>query len=200
MRDERTLLQQALTGDDTAFAGLVAAFQGPVYNLCYRLLGTPMEAEEAAQETFLRVYRRLHTYDPAQKLSSWILAIAAHYCVDRLRRRRRVVGVPAEEVLPRQPQEEETAAPEERLLHHERQKEIQDLLAHLPESYRTVIVLRYWYDASYEEMAEMLGTTVSAIKSRLHRAREVLAACLGERRASLAAAGPGRDVARDGLQ
>lgn len=199
MRDERALVQQALRGDEKAFAGLVAAFQGPVYNLCYRLLGTPMEAEEAAQEAFLRAYRRLHTYDSEQKLSSWILAIAAHYCIDRLRRRRRLASVPIDEAESPRP-EGASQAPEESLLQREREREIQDLLARLPESYRTVIVLRYWQDLSYEEMAEMLGTTESAIKSKLHRARELLAANMREGRAIPTIERSERSVAGDGLR
>jgi RNA polymerase sigma-70 factor (ECF subfamily) len=198
MRDERALVQQALRGDEKAFAGLVAAFQGPVYNLCYRLLGTPMEAEEAAQETFLRAYRRLHTYNPEQKLSSWILAVAAHYCIDRLRRRR-LTSTPIDEA--QSPHlDGALQAPEESLLRREREREIQDLLARLPESYRTVIVLRYWQDLSYEEMAEMLGTTESAIKSKLHRARELLATNMREGRANPTIERSERSVADDGLR
>lgn len=178
MDGERVLVQQALAGDQGAFRSLVEGYQGPVYNLAYRMLGTPMEAEEAAQETFLRVYRHLHTYDPQRKLSSWILAIASHYCVDRLRRRR-ITWLPLEdEPAPRTETREES--PEQRCLQREREREIQGLLQALPEGYRLVLVLRYWHDLSYEEMARMLGTTESAVKSRLHRARAMLAARITE--------------------
>ena len=81
-------LEQARRGDRQAFARLVEAYQGPVYNLSYRMLGNAVEAEDAAQETFLRMYTKLHTYQPERKLSSWVLSIASHYCIDRLRRRR----------------------------------------------------------------------------------------------------------------
>ncbi|MDI7274979.1 MAG: sigma-70 family RNA polymerase sigma factor [Anaerolineae bacterium] len=184
MDEERALVRRALAGEEEAFAGLVRAFQTPVYNLCYRMLGTAMEAEEAAQETFLRAYRRLHTYDAAQKLSSWMLAIAAHYCVDRLRRRR-MPCLPMEEAPASALQAQGVeGAPEQDLLEREREHEIQVLLARLPETYRMVIVLRYWQDMSYEEMAQMLGTTESAIKSRLHRARELLAVHLARERSA----------------
>jgi len=89
---EATWIQKARTGDPTAsadaFARLVEAYQAPVYNLAYRMLGSAAEAEDAAQETFIRAYTRLDTYDPTRKFSSWLLAIASHYCVDVLRRRR----------------------------------------------------------------------------------------------------------------
>src|SRR6185436_3148632 len=62
--------------------------QKPVYNLCYRMLGEPDSAEDAAQETFLRVYQHLHRYDRKRPFATWMLSIAAHYCIDRLRRRK----------------------------------------------------------------------------------------------------------------
>jgi len=181
MEDECVLVERARAGDREAFAGLVQAYQTPVYNLAYRMLGTAGEAEEATQETFLRLYRRLDTYDAQQKLSSWVLAIASHHCIDRLRRRR-TVHLSLDEV-PEAAMPSADEAPEHGLLQREREQEMQEMLATLPESYRLVIVLRYWYDLSYEEMAQTLGSSASAVKSRLHRARELLAASLARRSA-----------------
>ncbi|HOG47812.1 MAG TPA: sigma-70 family RNA polymerase sigma factor [Anaerolineae bacterium] len=192
MVDEHLLAQRALAGDQAAFAELVHAYQGPVYNLAYRMLGTAAEAEEAAQETFVRVYRRLDTYDPQLKFSSWILSIASHYCVDRLRRRRIVpLSLEEEQVEPREPADE---APERRLLAAEREQEIQGLLAQLPEAYRIVLVLRYWHDLSYQEIANTLGTSESAIKAKLHRARESMAQHLARRQATQPTSGLERRV------
>src|SRR5271157_2665289 len=81
-------LEQARQGDEVAFYHLVEVYQVPVYNLAYRMLGNAVEAEDATQETFLRIYTKLDTYQPERKLSSWVLSIASHYCIDRLRRRR----------------------------------------------------------------------------------------------------------------
>jgi RNA polymerase sigma-70 factor (ECF subfamily) len=181
MVEEHELVQQALAGDQEAFAGLVRAYQGPVYNLAYRMLGTAADAEEAAQETFVRIYRRLGTYDQAHKFSSWVLAIASHYCVDRLRRRR--VTVPLDDVQVPEPPAAAREAPEARALAREKEREIQRLLAELPESYRLVLVLRYWHDLSYEEMARTLGTSESAVKARLHRARAAMAQHMAKRQA-----------------
>src|SRR4030067_2573477 len=85
---EQEWLQLALEGDDLAFTQLVEAFQGPVFNLCCRMLGDPVEAEDAAQESFLRAHQNLRRYDPDRKFATWLLSIASHYCIDRLRRRR----------------------------------------------------------------------------------------------------------------
>ena len=177
MDHERIWIEQARAGDQTAFARLVSAYQGPVYNLAYRMLGTPGDAEDAAQETFLRAYDRLSSYEPERKFSSWLLSIASHYCIDQLRRRR----VPLES-LDDQPAWYDLAAddpqPEETALQNEQEQALRRALNGLPPAYRLPVVLRYWNDLSYEEIAEATQSTVSAIKSRLHRARLMLAESL----------------------
>ena len=172
---EATWVQQAKAGDQAAFARLVEAYQTPVYNLAYRMLGNMVEAEDAAQETFIRAYTRLDTYDPTRKFSSWLLAIASHYCVDVLRRRRMnylsfdELPPMVELSMPR------TTQPEQVVVSQQDASAVQRLLATLPPDYRTPVVLRYWYDMSYREIAETMGVTESTIKTRLHRARANLA-------------------------
>jgi RNA polymerase sigma-70 factor (ECF subfamily) len=168
-------LEQARRGDQGAFGRLVEAYQGPVYNLAYRMLGNASEAEDAAQETFVRMYTKLHTYQPERKLASWVLAIASHYCIDRLRRRRLVwLSLDEEPFAATLPTHQQ--GPEETLLRKEVRDEVQKLVERLAPSYRMPLVLRYWYDLSYEEIAEVMGLSVQAIKSRLHRARLQVAA------------------------
>ena len=172
--NESAWVQAALRGDVAAFAELVNAYQGPVYNLAYRMLGSASDAEDAAQEAFLRVYKRLGTYDSTRKFSSWILSVAAHYCIDRLRRRRGTVlsmeGIQAWRwIADKRPQ------PEESTVDSERDAAVREMLEDLPEQYRLAIILRYWHDLSYEEIAEITQSTESAIKSRLHRARRMMA-------------------------
>ncbi len=88
MTDEMTWIDQARHGDDEGFTKLVETYQKPVYNLCYRMLGEAEAAEDAAQETFLKVYQNLARYDRSRSFATWLLSIAAHHCIDRLRRRR----------------------------------------------------------------------------------------------------------------
>jgi len=183
MEDERVWVERILAGDQQAFTSLVEAYKVPVYNLAYRMLGNADEAEDAAQETFLRVYTRLKTYDPNRKLSSWILAITSHYCIDRLRRRR-YIWLSLDDVLPWKWFPGPQVDPEEEAEAQEQHDEIQTLLQELPPHYRLVIALRYWYDLSYEEIAEATGATVSAVKSRLHRARLMLGRLIEARRAN----------------
>ncbi len=178
MDQERVWIEQALRGDRAAFNKLVQAYERPVYNLTYRMLGSAVEAEDAAQETFVRAYTRLSTYDPRRKFVNWILSIASHHCIDRLRRRARRPQVSLEGTFTPGLLPSNTPAPDEVLARKEAQDQVRALLDDLSPSHRTAVVLRYWYDCSYEEIAEITDTTVSAIKSRLHRARRVMAAAL----------------------
>ncbi len=173
---EQIWLEQAIAGDQAAFSRLIQAYQGPVFNLAYRMLNNAGEAEEAAQEVFIRAYTRLYSYDPNRKFSTWILSITSNYCIDILRKRRAIL-LSIDEPLPPHPalRVEGAKGPEARMLQSEQQRLVQTLLAELPDEYRETVVLRYWYDMSYEEIAETMQTTVSAIKSRLFRARRQLA-------------------------
>ena len=172
---EKTWVQQARAGDPAAFSRLVEAYQKPVYNLAYRLLGNSVEAEDAAQETFIRAYTKLETYDPARKFSSWMLSIASHYCIDMLRRRR--ANLLSIDELP--PMVDlslpKSAQPEQVVIEGQVADDVQRLLNTLPPSYRTPVILRYWYDMSYKEIAIAMDVTESTIKTRLHRARAKLA-------------------------
>jgi RNA polymerase sigma-70 factor (ECF subfamily) len=168
---EADWVRRARAGDDLAFSQLVEAYQTPIYNLCYRLLGEAGEAEEAAQETFLRAYAQLASYDPSRSFKTWLFSIANHHCIDRLRKRR-LTWLSIDDDLPPHPAlQEQAPGPEEATVRREQSEMLQALLSRLPPDDRAVLVMRYWYDLSYEEIAEATGATVSAVKSRLHRAR-----------------------------
>lgn len=174
MMDETGWIQRAREGDVGAFGRLVQTYQTPVYNLACRMLGDRMEAEDAAQETFLRAFRSLNRYDPGRPFLTWLLSIAAHHCIDRLRRRRPALPLDS---LPLGSDGED---PEAALERREARERVQQLLMALSPVDRAAVTLRYWYDCSYEEIAGMLDLTVSAVKSRLHRARRRLARTLVE--------------------
>lgn len=180
MDNERRWIQQAQGGDDVAFGRLVEAYQRPVFNLCYRMLGDAAEAEDAAQETFLRAYTRLASYDSQRKFSSWLLAVASHHCIDRMRRRRMVV-VSLDDLPPWSWLPDPNPEPEEVTEDKQAAENVHALLDELPSEYRAAVILRYWHELSYQEIAEMQDTTVSAIKSRLFRARQMMAAAQEEK-------------------
>lgn len=169
-------LESARAGDKNAFGHLVESYQRPVINLTYRMLGDPEEAADAAQEAFLRAYTRLHQYNPEHKFSTWLFSIANHHCIDRLRKRR--VNVTSIDESPVAfSLDDESPQPDEALLAKERSRELQALLDQLEPEYRTPLILRYWHDYSYQEIAETMDISLAAVKSRLFRARQKLADC-----------------------
>jgi RNA polymerase sigma-70 factor (ECF subfamily) len=181
--DEKTWVAQAQQGSDEAFTQLVETYQKPIFNLCYRMLGEPEAAEDAAQETFLRVYQNLHRYDISKAFGTWILSIAAHYCIDLLRKKKFVMfsmdaenddGVTFE--LP----DVSSPDPEAESVKRELQDRLHLLLKDLDETDRAAVIMRYWHDFSEKEIAHSLNLTVSAVKSRLHRSRRALAGMWNE--------------------
>jgi len=181
--EEHIWILQALQGDQHAFAQLVTQYQRQVYNLTYRMLQNAQDAEDATQEAFLRAYRALPSFKVGKKFSSWILSIASNLCIDILRRRR-YAWLSLEDVSFRLAAE--TEAPDRAMLRQEHADEVQQLLGCLPEKYRLVVILRYWYDMSYNEIAETTGLSLNTVKTRLHRARHMLARALEEKNACAA--------------
>ena len=178
MNDEIAWVLQAQQGNDEAFTKLVEEHQTHVYNLCYRMLGEPEAAEDAAQETFLRAYQNLHRYDRTRSFATWLLSIAAHYCIDRLRRRKlSMFSMDQENDDGTSFEIRDTASPdpEAESVKREDRDRLHVLLKDLDDTDRAAIILRYWHDYSEVEIADTLNLTVSAVKSRLHRARRALA-------------------------
>lgn len=172
-------VELAKQGDQDAFAELVYLFQDPVYNLCYRMLGEAGEAEDASQETFLRVYVNLHRFDTARSFKTWLLSIASNHCIDRLRKRRmHFVSLDDEPTAAALALSSSDPLPEQATMQGEFSVFVQNLLENLDPSYRIAVIYRYWYQYSYAEIAATMDTTESAIKSRLHRARKKLAELL----------------------
>jgi RNA polymerase sigma-70 factor (ECF subfamily) len=178
VNEEMAWVVQAQQGSDEAFTRLVETYQTPVYNLCYRMLSEPEAAEDAAQETFLRAFQHLQRYDQKRPFATWLLSIAAHYCIDRLRRRKFAMFSMDEEddegnifELP----DPDSPDPEGESIKSETRDRIHGMLKDLDHTDRAAIIMRYWYDFSEAEIAESLRLTVSAVKSRLHRSRKELA-------------------------
>lgn len=171
---DAALVELILNGDQDLFSVLVERYKDAVQNLAYRMLGNATEAEDVTQETFVRAYTQLATYKSMHKFSTWLLSIASHLAIDQLRRRR-FLALPLEDVPFLEWIVDAGVNPEQSALQGEQQDEIQHYLQRLPGKYRAVIVLRYWYDFSYEEIANALNLTPALVKARLHRARELLA-------------------------
>lgn len=176
---EEDVFIAAQRGDAEAVNQLVACYQQPVFNLCYRMMGDRAEAEDAAQETLIKAVLNLHTFDTGRPFKPWILRIASNECIDRIRRRKPLVyldGMGEDGAW--EWQAGESPNPEAEMLHHEQRTQIRELMEDLPPLDKTVITLFYWEGLSYIEIGEATGLSVSAIKSRLFRARRTMAQLL----------------------
>ena len=167
------ILERVRNGDAEAFSYVVEVCQTPVFNLCSRMLYNAAEAEDAAQETFWKARKNISKYDQNRPFSTWILAIAAHHCID-LQRKKRVpeteIDETMEEIIP-----DSTLRPDQEMIKNDEEAQIQNMLKKLNETDRAAVILRYWYEFSDREIAENLGISESAVKSRLFRARRQLA-------------------------
>lgn len=171
---EAIWIEKALHGDDHAFGFIVDTYQKPVYSLCYRMLGNSRDAEDAAQESFVRAYIHLKKFDRSRSFATWLLSIASHYCIDRIRKGQLpTISMDAlpDEIIP----DDHVPSPESIFLESERKFLIQNLMMKLKPLDRAAITMRYWHNCSEVEIAETLNLTVSAVKSRLFRSRKVLA-------------------------
>jgi len=173
MLEDQVLAQRAQQGDQGAFTQLVEMYQTPVYNLAYRMLGNANDAEDAAQETFLRAYTQLKKFHVDQKFATWLLSIDAHYCIDRLRRRK-ILWLSLEDEIISDSLTSDSPQPDDEALRHESQQEVEKLLEHLSPANRLAVVLFYWHAMSIEEIAKTTGDSASAVKVKLFRARQHL--------------------------
>ena len=175
--DDVAIIRRALTGDETAFAELVNKYQKPVHALAWRKIGDFHIAEDITQDTFLKVYQRLHTLKDPNQFSGWLYVITANLCATWLRKKR-IQTQPLEGTETTMLQEDAYSrhVTEERMkTTAESQREVvKKLLASLKESERTVMTLYYLGEMKVEEISRFLGVSASTIKSRLRRARNRL--------------------------
>ncbi len=173
-------VQRVLGGDREAFRWVVETYQARVYGLALRMLGDPNEAEDVSQETFLRAYLYLGSYRPHHRFKTWLFSIAAHLCIDRLRRRRRAPASLDEATVGESAAPEEgnlaladpAPLPEEVVNVRQREALVRAMLAELPPLDRMLVAMAYLDDLKLEEIARATHLSVSAVKSRLFRARQ----------------------------
>jgi RNA polymerase sigma-70 factor (ECF subfamily) len=171
--EDRGLLERIRRGDTAAAGELFERYAPALLRFADRLLSDRTSAEEVTQEVFVKVITRAHQYDGRAEVSSWLFAIAANACRDRRRRARRAMVVPLEAVSELAQKGEGVEA---RLLSRERRAAVREALADLSEEQREALVLARYHGLPYSEIAEVLGISVGAVKTRIFRAVETLKA------------------------
>src|SRR5688572_12053320 len=172
--DLRMLIGRCLSGDQAAMLALVERFQGRVFGLCYRMLGQRQDAEDAAQETFVRVLKNLHRWDPGRDFEPWLLAIAGNRCRTALAaRRRKPAAEAAVELLADDAPDHRAAA--------QLGEEVRLALTNIRADYRQAFILFHEHELSYAQIAEAMAVPLGTIKTWVHRARKELIEALQQR-------------------
>jgi RNA polymerase sigma-70 factor (ECF subfamily) len=175
---DNDLVARTLAGDVRAYEELVRRYERLVGRVLYSYARREISVEDLVQETFLRAYDRLNTFNPEYRFKTWLLAIANNLGVDTLRRRREVIEFNPEVHA------EYSGGPDAQVLEVERARGVQEAIKSLPETYSVPLILRYNEEMSYAEISEVLDLTVPAVKSRLFRARNMLAERIGDKDAA----------------
>ncbi|MFN2623561.1 MAG: RNA polymerase sigma factor, partial [Chthoniobacterales bacterium] len=171
------LMGLASAGDMAAFEQLVERHQRLVVGTVGRMLGTNSDAEDIAQQVFVRVWKNLKRYEPRAKFTTWLLKITRNLVFNELRRRSRHPAVPLQSETDEEERplkDDHAVSPDATLLEHELQEAVDAAIAQLPETQRMAVILRRYEELSYEEIAEALDQSVSAVKSLLFRAQTEL--------------------------
>ncbi|MBS4210014.1 RNA polymerase sigma factor SigW [Bacillus sp. FJAT-50079] len=172
-------IKQVLRGDQEAFGEIVEIYKDKIFHLSYRMLGNRHEAEDIAQEAFVRAYVNIHSFNQKRKFSTWLYRIATNLCIDRIRKKKpdyfldaEVAGTDGLTMYSQIAAEGKTPDSEVETL--ETQEMVQREILKLPDKYRAVIVLRYIDELSLKEIGEVLEIPLGTVKTRIHRGREAL--------------------------
>ncbi len=179
MTDEKKLIERVLAGDTEAFSDLMAIHEKQVYNLCLRMTGHPEDAQDLAQEAFIKAWRGLRFYKFESSFSTWLYRLASNVCIDFLRQQKRraadsltVTGEDGGDTELEIP--DSAPMPEQQVTAREEQAQIAAALRQLDEEFRLVLTLRVVEDLSYEEIGAVMDLKPGTVKSRIARARTKL--------------------------
>ena len=188
-RQETAIVERVLGGERDAYALLVERYNGSLFRYLVRMAGQPAEAEDLAQEAFLRAYLSLASYDPSYRFSTWLFRIATNLAINRIKATSKIVSL--EEMRERREQRDEAppeladpctdSRPDLAAERSEMVRLIQRCLQELPADYRAVVALRHIAELSYNEISDSIGLPLNTVRTRLHRGRERLGQCLKTR-------------------
>ena len=190
LKEESAIVAQVLGGDRNAYALLVDRYSGSLFRYLCRMMGRPEEAEDLAQEAFLRAYLSLASYDDTYRFSTWLFRIGTNLAINRLKAQKRIVSFDQfrrshdgsidceDEGVPDLPDLADSGRPDLAFERAELCRAIRHCLDELPEPYRAVVSLRHLGDLSYAEIADSVGLPLNTVRTRLHRGRERLGECM----------------------
>lgn len=178
---DAALMLRVKEGDTVAFEQIVEKYKQPVVNMVGRILNDRVEAEDVAQNVFVQVFKSAHRYKVAAKFSTWLYTIARNLCLNEIRRRSRHPAESMDRVYAGESASESRQfadvrgdSPPDTLLRGELEAKVDEAVQALPENQRTALLLYQRHEHSYEEISQVMGCSLSATKSLIHRARETL--------------------------
>lgn len=181
MLDEYEIIKRAKDGDEKAFEFIVKKYQNKVANLIFKIIGDKNIVEDLTQEVFLRVMESIREYKFGSAIYTWIYRITVNICIDEIRKRQRLRAYSLDNTISQNPKSEPSYSPIEKAFERKEMREIiENAISKLPAEYKAVIILREFEDLSYEEIAKILKTRIGTVKSRIFRARKLLAEYLKE--------------------
>jgi RNA polymerase sigma-70 factor (ECF subfamily) len=176
--DEKALVTNIINGDQNSFKQLYDVYHPYVYNICYRFTGNREDAEDTTQDVFIKIYHAIAKFKGDAKLSTWIYRIAVNTYLKKERRKKLdywfsldFLSPDKEKLLPVSPED----LPDRRIEILETERIVQRAVQQLPAKQRTALILHRYENLKYEEIAEIMNTSISAVESLLHRAKENLA-------------------------
>ncbi|MCH8124455.1 sigma-70 family RNA polymerase sigma factor [candidate division KSB1 bacterium] len=183
---DRLLIHRVLAGEDHAYDELMKRYRQSVYNLVYRMIENPQVTEDIVQETFIKAYNALSSFNEEFAFSTWLFKIATNHCIDTLRKKKlRTYSldtpIQTKDGTVQRDYADDSYSPESFTIASEHTSIILDAVEDLPEKYKTVINMRHRDDNSYEEISETLQIPIGTVKARIFRAREILKRILKEK-------------------
>jgi len=173
------LIKKALSGEENAYDALLKRYQKGIYNMIYQMIRNREETEDLVQETFIKAFHSLDSYNDQFAFSTWLYKIAFNHCIDSIRKKKLKTlsldkPIELKEGKVAHQIRDDSHGPESDYIYQEKRKLIQETIESLPERYREAIVLRHREERSYEEISEILQIPLGTVKARIFRAREML--------------------------
>lgn len=178
-------IKRAIQGDEKAYKALLKRYERGIYNMIYQMVKNREETEDLVQETFIKAFNALDSYNDQFAFSTWLYKIAFNNCIDSIRKKKLKTypldkPIKTKEGQVQQEIRDDSTSPEKEILFAEKRKQINEAIGCLPERYKQVIILRHKEERSYEEISEMMKIPLGTVKARIFRAREMLKRCLQE--------------------